>query len=450
MQSYKKRSALFLALSIGWVAAAGAEKYSLEKYLSLVEENNVTVLLSEKDLASSKQTERQAFSVLLPTVAAAGGYTRNLNDVKESTPVAAVSQVYNGVYPLIYQNVDSNYDNELSLALSATWNLIDPAALAQYEKAKKGTAIQRSETEYTRQQVLTGAEKLYAQTQLLESVAEVKKNVAATSEAVYHDMEKKYNAGTATEVNLRMAEVDWKSDLSSVSEAEKNIRVSMMALKNLAGLPLDASVELTDSSAELPPLPEKADLGEVLGSRLDYQAALLSKEISAITYRASMASFLPTVSSSFTYAYGQYGGYAGKNDWDAYDYNLASVGLKVTVPLFTGGARLAAIKQAKIMQDASDLQLKEKRDSIEQDLVSIELQLDEAWQQIDSARTLEDATSRALAITRTAFANGMDTQIELSKAMSQYANAQVNLQNAIFNYRAAYYDYQCACGKIGV
>jgi outer membrane protein TolC len=448
-KSYTKYM-LVLTLCAGCLTAAGTEDYSLDQYIDLVEKNNVTVALSQKSLDSAVQTEHLAFSGLLPTIAAAGGYTRNLNDIEKPTAVAASSQLYNGVYPLIWQNIDSNYDNEVSLALSATWNLIDPAALAQYEKAKKGTAIQSVVTEYTRQQVLTGAKKLYAQVQLLLSVAEVKKSVAATSEAVYHDMEKKYNAGTATEVNLRMAEVDWKSDISSLSEAVKNARVSLIALKNLAGLPLDAEVTLTDDTTQLPALPEAAALGQVLDARLDYQAALLSKDVAAITFRASMASFLPTVGLNFTYAYGQYGGYTGKDDWDAYDYTAGAVGLKVTVPLFTGGARVAAIKNAKIMEDENSLQLRQQRDNISQALVSLELQLDESSKQIDSARALQNAASRALEITQTAFANGIDTQLELSKAMSQYAGAQLSLQNAIYNYRAAYYDYQFACGKTGV
>jgi outer membrane protein TolC len=448
MIRFYKYAAVVCLVCVQTVFNAGAEKYSLTEFIDRVEKNSVTVRISQKDLESARQTQHQAFAGLLPTVAASGGYTRNLNDLESMTAVAAGTTQLNGVYPLIYQNVDTNYDNELSAALSVTWNLIDPAAFAQYQKAKKGTQIQQVTTEYTRQQVITGAKKLYAQSLLLESVADVKKNVAVTSEAVYRDMQKKYAAGTATEVNLRMAEVDWKTDLSAVSEAEKNVRVSMMALKNLAGLPLDSDLTLAEDVSELPPLPEKASLGTVLGARLDYRAAQLAEDVAAITFNASLASFAPTVSSSFTYAHVQYGGYEGKDDWNAYDVTQSSAGLKVTIPLFTGGARIAMIQNAHIQKEQSELRLKNTRDSIEQALVTYELELQEAWQQIDSAKTLEDATAQALAITRTAFENGVDTQIELSKAMSQHANAQVNLQNALYTYRAAYYDYQFACGKI--
>lgn len=442
-------AACCMALQAGIVYAEGPSApvtYDLKEYLALVEKNNLTLLISDKDRESASAGRRAAFSQFLPSVAAQGGYTRNLKDVMQSTAVAASSTQVSGIYPLIYKDVDSNYDNQISMALSATWKVIDPSVLAQYEKAKKGAQIQDEVTEYTRQQVLAGAKKLYAQTQLLVSVSSVKKEAAAVSEAVCHDVEKKYNAGTATEVNLRMAEVDWKNDAAAQSAAENNVRISMIALKNLAGLPLDADISLPAGDETVPPIPEAAELGSILGARLDYQAAFGSKDIASITSKAAVASFLPTVNASFTCAYAQLGGYEGKDDWDAYNTTQSSLGITVTIPLFTGGARIAALQSAKIQKESVDLQLREKRNAIEQETEQLRMALEEDLRQIDSARTLAAATGQALVITRTAYENGMDTQLELSKALSQDAGAQVNLQNAIFQYKAALYDYQTACG----
>jgi outer membrane protein TolC len=445
----QRKKIIFLAICLAGLFTVTAEEYSLSRYLVLVEKNNLDLQLADQTVKAARESERQSLSALLPSVAATGGYTRNLTDVDQSTAVAAGTTAVNGVYPLIHQDIDSNYDNELTMAIALTQKLIDPAAIASYKAAKKNTEMQRAVTEYTRQQVLNGAKKLYAQVQLLQAVAQVKTEVTATSEAVYHDTEKKYNAGTATEVSLRMAEVDWKSDISSQSEAEKNVRVAMMAFKVLADIPFDTDVVLTEDTGKLPPLPAAAELGKVLGARQDYQASVLAKETTDIALRASKASFLPTVSGSFSYAYGQYGGYAGQDDWDAYDYKASSIGVNVTIPLFTGGSRLSAIKSARIQQDQLNIQLKQKRNDIQQSLQSLELQMDEARKQIDSARALESATDHSLSITRTAFMNGVNTQLEVSKAMTQYANARLNLQNAIYNYRTAYYDYELACGKTG-
>lgn len=445
-----KRIHHFFAAAVvltGALFCASAEDISLSRYLELVENGNIDIKLAHKEADNAKQQENQALSQLLPTVAAAGSYTRNMADVEQSTAVAASTQAVNGIYPLIRTDLDSNYDNNLTLALSVTENLIDPAALAQFAAAKKGTQIQRTVSEYTRQQVMAGAKKLYAQVQLLEAVAVVKKNAYETSQAVYHDTEQKYNAGSATEVNMRMAEVDVKTAQSALADAEKNVRVVRMAFCNLAGLPLDSEVTLTEKADELMPVPDEAKLTEVLNNRLDYQAQLLGKEAGKIAFNASLASFLPTVSAGFTYAYGQMGGYEGADDWDAYDYSLPSASLKVTIPLCTGGARIAAVKKAQISNDETDLKLQQKRNEIEQELTQLKLELDNDWNQVESARLLEEATAQALKITRASFNAGMTTQLEVLKAVSQYAGAQVNLQNAIYTYRASYYDYEKACGK---
>ena len=66
-------------------------------------------------------------------------------------------------------------------------------------------------------------------------------------------------------------------------------------------------------------------------------AALLSKELAEEAYRASIGTFLPTISARFAYAYGQMGGMEGKNNWNAMNYSVPQVSLNVTIPLFTGG-----------------------------------------------------------------------------------------------------------------
>lgn len=425
-----------------------AESYNLERYLSKIEQDNPDLQLSRENAAAAGEGVKQALSALLPSAGLSGGYTRNLKDVKESTAVAAGTTASGGVYPLIYQDIDSNYDNEVSVALGVTQNLVDPVSLAKYGEARKNMELQKTVSEYTRQQILTTAKKLYAQVQLLEAVAEVKKETAATSEEVYRDIGKKYNAGTATELDLRMSEVDWKSDISAQTEAEKNAKLAMMSLKTMAGIPLEEEVTLTENMQLLPEMPEEADLSAVLSARMDYRARILSKTVAEIAYRSSLATFLPTVTGSFTYAYGQYGGYEGQDDWDAYDYTAASIGLKVTVPLFTGGYRISLIKSAQINKEQQEIQIRKKRDEIAQDLVSLQLQMAEAKTQVDSAKALEEASERAMEIAKTSFSSGLGTQLEVSQAMSKYAGARVNLQNTVYAYRASYYDWEFATGRV--
>jgi hypothetical protein len=129
-----KRVAISLVMVYLAALNATAEEYDLSAYLQKVQQNNSGITLAYQELRLSREQVNQARAPLLPGIGAEGSYARNLRDMPRSTPVASVS----GGGPLVYQDVDSNYDNELSIGIGVTQKLFDPSAWIQYRQAKKG------------------------------------------------------------------------------------------------------------------------------------------------------------------------------------------------------------------------------------------------------------------------------------------------------------------------
>jgi outer membrane protein TolC len=431
---------LMTMMLVGGALPLFALDYNLASYLEKVEADNRDLELSRQRVASALESIKQTRSALLPTIAVAGGYTRNFTDIEEPTAVASQS----GGGPLIYQDVDSNFDNEMTLAASVSQKIIDPEATARYAQARRNSLIQTNADDYTRKSILTAAKKLYAQTQLAFAVAQVREESEMTSKEVYDNIEKKYTAGVSTELDLRMAEVDWKNAVTQTAEANKNAQLALMTLKTLAGIPQEEDVHLIEKIDVLPELPEIPELGGVLSSRSDYQAQLLSRDIADIAYKSALASYLPSISGSLTYAYGGYGNDSLNGD---YDYTSVQLGVKISLPVFTGGYRQSLVESARIQQTNSSVEIMKSQDQIEQDLSSLHLQMVEARRRLDSAHALVDASSRAASLARTALSSGLGTQLAVSQATSNLAQAQVGLQNAIYTYRALYYDWQLATGN---
>ena len=146
-----------------------AEEYDLAAYLAKVEQNNPDLALAEKELALAGTSVVQARSAFFPNIGIQGGYTRNLTDAMRSTPVASTS----GGGPLIYQDVDSNYDNELTLGIGVSQTLFDAGTIASYNRARKGLSIREQSFEAARLSIQCAAKKLYAQTQLVLMVVEI-------------------------------------------------------------------------------------------------------------------------------------------------------------------------------------------------------------------------------------------------------------------------------------
>lgn len=443
---------------------------SLSDYISLVEKNNKDLKIASQNSIQAKMQMRQAMSALLPTAGLQLGYTRNLTDVEKPTTIGSYApealggagkyMTYDGVpfLPAYNIDLDSNYDNEILAALAVNMDLYNPSSVGRYSLARKNYRLNQNVELLTEQKLVLGAKKLYAQVQLLDALLSVQKEAAETAQAVYENQQKKFQAGTITELDMRMAEVDWKNRLTDVADAEKNLKLGKIALKTLAAIPLSNELEIEGSSDSAENILQSKlqgaddDFSTVLSRSTEYQITLLAKEMSDSQFVTSITSYLPTVSANFTLAYGQMGGmdeFLGKthDDWNDYHYTAASVGVKITLPLLTGGYRPAVNKEQAAGKEKARLQVSQKRDELERSYEDAKLRLEEASRKIESAISLEEVANRAVVLASTSLKNGLGTQVAVSQAETQLAQAKLNMQNAIFEYRSAIYDLEFLVGE---
>ncbi|MDR2607353.1 MAG: TolC family protein [Treponema sp.] len=417
-----------------------AEEYDLAAYLAKVEQNNPDLALAAKELALAKTGVGQARAAFLPGVGLQGGYSRNLTDDMRSTPVASLP----GGGSLVYQDVDYDYDNELILGIGVNQTLFDAGAIANYSRARQGQRIRESSLEIARQNIRCAAKKIYLQTRLALDIVKIMEASEQFSRETYQSAERKYRAGTATELDLLLTEVDWKRKVTVVAEARKNTELALIAFRNLAGIPLSQTITLTEEFGSLPDVPESPALEQVLAGRPDYRSLVLSRELADIERRAALTSFLPAVSASFSYALGGMGN--GSSLIGDYDFNSSKLSLSVNIPLFAGGYRLSRINAARIEQEKTGIALSKSRSRIESTLLELRLRLDEAAQRIESARLIEETARRAVALSQSAYANGLTTQLTVAEAINRLGEAQLGLQSSIFEYHTVYYDWELATG----
>ncbi len=432
------------ALLLASLTPVSAAEYTLEMYLSKVESDNLDLAIARRDLSLAEQSVIQARSALLPSVGLQGSYTRNLLDIEKSTAVAASTDGSGGTYPFIYKDTDSNFDNEVVMGIGVKQKIFDAAAIAALSQAKKGREVRAEAFETTRRSVRCAAKKLYAQAQLTLAVLEVMDTSEKAAAANFRSVSMKAQAGVATELDALLSEVDWRQKIPAIEEARKNNELVLIAMKNLAGIPLTESLELSRDTDEVPSMPAEVELSAVLSSRPDYRISLLSRELSDIAKKAAFASFLPTLSGSYSWGHVSYSGFT--ND-ATYKTDSSSLSLAVTLPLFTGFYRTSLVKSARFAQEKSAIDLQKKADSIEQELLGIRLRLSEANTRIESARFLEAATKRATALAKSSYDNGLGTQLQVTDASSKYDQSRLALRNAIYTYRAACYDWDYAIGK---
>jgi outer membrane protein TolC len=390
---------------------------------------------------AAKSGVSQARSALLPSLAVQGGYTRTFMDLEQSTAVGSRP----GGGPLVYQDMDTNYDNRLQGAVSAGIN-IDAANVGTFRQARKGLAMQREGYEAARRSIITSAKKLYIQAMLSRHVLEIREASEALSKELYESAQRKQKAGAIKDLDLLNSEVDWRSKSSAAVEARKNVEVVETALKNLAGIPLGEEVKLSQTwGSELPDLPDEEALGSVLAARPDYRALVLNRELANIEKQSACTAFLPTVKASYTYSA------ASMRDisigTDPNNVQNSELTVTATIPLFTGGYRAAKVQAASINQEKALLSIAQKRDNVEADLAQIRMELRAAKSQMETAKLQQDTAERALKLSQTSYTSGLITRLDLAKAQDQFDQSRVGFENAVFQYLSAHFDWNLATGN---
>lgn len=442
---------LGFAISVGSVVAQNQNAsetitLSLDQFLLLVEENSLQLENARTDRSLAEVQERLARSQVYPTVAGQVGYTRNLTDIEQSVPVYADgngSTAAFGIYPLQYQEIDVNADNDLSLGLSVTQKVFDMSVFRALEASSQYTTLTGTAFDATRQGILTEAKRLFFQTLLLEEVLNVREASEEIAYANYLDTQRRLESGLASPLELLQAEVNWKITQPDTSQARRNLNVALQNLKNFAGLDQDADLEIDGSFDLIPQLPVFGDLDSVFAERPDYQVLLNERRLRELNIKAQQATFYPSLSANLTY------GWQASSDEFQFDdpMDMWTAGLQLTVPIFFGGSRFSSVNQAKLELRKTQTQISITEDAIVNELETLELTLEEAQLRVESARQTLDTADRAYQVSQTSLENGLATQLELKDARVSRERAQLNYVSAVYDYLSAYFDWQLATGR---
>ena len=422
------------------VTTVSAEEYDLDAYLALVERNNPDLLARFKDIELARIDMELARSMFLPRAGVQGGYNRNLIDQTQSMPVASMP----GGGELVRRDIRTNFDNELMLGVGISQVLFSAGAISNYQKAKLGRAIREQSFDAARQTVLCAAKKLYTRAELALLVVEIRESSENFSLEQYQRVERRRQAGAATEMDMLAAEVDWLTKTDAVMEAKRNAELVLLAFRDLAGIPHSRAITLTQVRTELPELPETPDLGSILAGRADYRALLLARELTDIDRKAARNAFAPEVSASLSYG----GGMMMGNDLiDDKDFNSLTFGLTVNIPIMAGGARMANVKKARLEQEKNTIALSQRETAIESELIEVLLRLEDARRRFESAYRTVETARRAVALAQSAYTNGQATLLTVADAQDKLDMVWLNFTNVNLEYLSAYYDWELATGQ---
>ena len=432
--------------------AALAEPVDLDEYLELVVENSRALKLADRDRSMAQARKREATSAALPHVFAEAGYVRNFTDTYMYVDPGALGggedngenggEEGNGGSEDLKLKV--NRSNEFSAGAFLNQVIFNPSVFYAIKGAKQYEQLTDFVYDASYQTIITEAKRLFYQGVLFEKVWEVRVSAEDSAHDNYLDVKKKYDNGMVSEFQLLQAEVRWKNSVPDTAQARRNYELVLNNLKTLAGIPVREELSLLVSMDDYPELPDSLDLDAVLARRPDYNTLLMEEKLNETNIKANKSAYYPTLNGSL------FGAYSAQSDeWEfEQDNTVWSGSLTLSIPLFLGGSTRARVQQARIGLEKSQLRVAQARDDIYNEIANLYLWLRESRGRIESAEATLRSAERAFSIAETTSRSGMTTQLELKDARLDLDEASLNRYLAIYDYLAAYFEWERATGEI--
>lgn len=247
--------------------------------------------------------------------------------------------------------------------------------------------------------------------------------------------EMRYNAAKASELDYTRAKSNVAAAIPNLYNAEHSVELALWQLKAVMGLDLDRNIDVAGALADYAD-GMAGDLAEGNASSLDrnttlrqleQQAGMLSRQI-----RMQQYAYLPSLALTFSYSYLTQSDIFNLSQWKWFP--SSTIGVSLSIPIFSGGQRYHAIRQTRVQAEQLDLQ----RENAERQLrIGIRQSLgtmDTAMRTCEAARQALESAEKAYDIAVKSYQLGKNTLTDLNNTELVLTQSRLAVSQAIYNF----------------
>ncbi len=360
---------LFVAVSVSLSIAQTPTTYSLKDMLKVALENNNNVIKAKYDYEEGEQKTKEVKSAALPQININADLTDNVIQQAFVFPAILGDP---GAGPDEYVVLRAGMQYSTSVTAQATQQLFNKSVLTGIKAAKVSEDFYRQNIARTEEEVISQVARLFyqssslkAQRLVLESTLEqTQKNLQITTD--------RFEAGLARKLDvdrLKVSVTNIQTQLRSIDDSYNNL---INQLKLMAGIDIAAPIEVSE-----PLLEEHLSYAidpSLTASSLNWENKIEFKQLSTqlslyeLERKNFSAGYFPTLSAFANYTYtGQSNDFVLSGKADPLWFDVASIGLRLTVPVFDGLAKSSRMQQSKIrrLKTERDMKFTEQQSNME-------------------------------------------------------------------------------------
>lgn len=440
-----KKLVITLCLCLGVFVAAEAQQkleLTLNKALDIALSDNPTITVANLEVQRYDYVRKQALSSLYPQIDASAQYALALRRQEMA------------------ENLSFGGKNTFNVAGNVSLPLFVPSVYRQLKMTRTQMEMAVESARSTRIDLIAAVSASYYGILLAEQSLAVLEEAAVTTDRVVKNTEDMYKNGLAAEYDYITARVQRSNLDPQILQLKNSVEIAKLQLKMYLSIPESVDIEVVGS---LDDFKNMAMLGADYEinlennstiKNLDLQLELLDHQEKMIqtTRMPTLAAFgqISLIGQERSDLGGLLGGMGGATTEEQskfwWQYPI-SVGAQLNIPIFAGLKKTNQLREVRNQRE----QLRLQRDYAEE---GVRLQVQQSINTLLTARSMMLANAetvlqaeKAYNISVTRYDAGAGTILEVNSAQLSLTQAQLSYSQSIYDYLAAYTEYEKALGK---
>ncbi|MBP3662032.1 MAG: TolC family protein [Bacteroidales bacterium] len=402
---------------------------TLEQALEIALSENVSVKVADMEIQRTGYAKKGAYAALFPQIDVVGSYQRT---IKKQAMYMSMGE---GQEPM---KIEVGMFNTLNASASAALPLVSAQLWKSIKISGMDVELAVEKARSSRLETVTQVKNSYFAILFAKEAFEVYKSVYENAMDNFKEVQKKYDAQKVSEFELVRAKTTVEQAIPNVYNAESTVILALWQLKAVLGVDLDTNIDvagnLSDYSQQM-----FYDIHQHDSVSLDNNSAMkqlaIQTEMLAETVKLQKYANIPTLAASFNFSYMSMANDVAFKNFPWIPYSTA--GISLSIPIFAGGKRYQAIRQAKNQYEQVKLQAdnteRQLMIAVRQNLNTMEMNMKSYY----AAQNAVASAQKAYDIAEAAYRVGRSTLIELNDAQLALTQSRLAESQAIYNFVVA-------------
>lgn len=430
-----KRTLLLLFFALSLVIQSMAQQkdttasFSLQEAIAYSLNHQVNIKNAKIDEQIAANTVKKTIGIGLPQVSASADFNDFLNVATSLVPAIFFDK---DAAPGTTIPVKFGVKYNSSVGISASQLLFDGTYLIGLKASKTYKELSTKNTTRSRIETAVAVTKAYYSVLVSnEQLTLIDANLERLKKSL-NDTEQMFKNGFVEKID-----VDRLSVLNNnlITEKENVIRLlalNLNLLKFQMGLTVNSTITLKDKITSIKT--EDSQIlndGTVYQKRIEYSLLQTQKKLNELDEKRYKSAFLPSLA-----AFGSYSrSFQGDNFSTLYDQSFPTslVGLKLSIPIFSGGQKLYDVRNAKLEVLKTQNNIENLENAINLEVSQAQTTYLNGQKSLENQKRNMDLAKEVLRVTKIKYDQGVGSSLEVTTAETSLKEAQNNYINALYD-----------------